>query len=634
MAAVMAPLWAQADQPAARSDRNSQLAHQQLLAKAKAGHIDVYFEGDSITRRWGATDYPQLLANWTRNFFGWNAADFGWGADRIENILWRLENGELDGVHPKVIVLLAGTNNVGNRVPATGIDAAVEDITRGLQAVVRTMQAKAPEAVIVLMGIFPRNDNMDVMPEINGINANLAKMADGRKIRYLNINAQLADADGRLHEGMMNADKLHPAVAGYQVWADALKPLFTELLGPPSKEDLAPGATADPSAVLPRPVIDAKTEETPIPPSYFGLHVNRIMDDPTVPFGTLRLWDDGTNWKRLNQAKGRYDFSNLDRWIEFAQRHHAELIYACGHTPNWATRGGTDLEPPRDLRDWEDFITAIAKHAGGRIKYWEMWNEPNAPNFWRGSIMDLVTMTQHARRIILSIDPAAKILSPAPAGGNGESSKAVSWLNDFFKAGGGQFIDIVAFHGYLPGKPPESIVTTLKALRKIMLDNAVKASEIWDTESSWGRIEDLPDLEQQADFEARHFLLHWSAGATRNCFYGWDSGRWGGLTDRATGQQRPAARAYAEMYKWMVGARMTQPCLTDENGIWTCRFTRPGGYQALAVWNPNGESSYRVGAPYQQVRDLSDATKPVQNGRIVVGRRPLLLENRDIPPQR
>jgi hypothetical protein len=115
-AAVVSSLVAQmapADKAAPRTDKNSQLAHEQLLAKAKQGRIDVYFEGDSIARRWGATDYPELLENRKKNFFGWNAADFGWGADRVENILWRLENGELDGVDPKVIVLLAGTNNVG-----------------------------------------------------------------------------------------------------------------------------------------------------------------------------------------------------------------------------------------------------------------------------------------------------------------------------------------------------------------------------------------------------------------------------------------------------------------------------------------------------------------------------------------
>lgn len=241
-------LSAQADRPVPRADMNSRIAHEQLLVKAKQGRIDVYFEGDSITRRWGATDYPQLLENWKKNFFGWNAADFGWGADRIENILWRLENGELDGVHPKVIVLLAGTNNVGNEVPPAGADSVVEDVTKGLRAVVRVMQSKAPDAIIILMGIFPRNDNLDVIPEIARINANLAQIADGRRIKYLNINDRLADADGRLREGMMNAnDKLHPTVQGYQLWADALTPLLTELLGPPSKEDRAPPPTGDPS---------------------------------------------------------------------------------------------------------------------------------------------------------------------------------------------------------------------------------------------------------------------------------------------------------------------------------------------------------------------------------------------------
>jgi lysophospholipase L1-like esterase len=240
---------AQADQPVPRSDKNSQVAHEQLLAKTRQGRINIYFEGDSITRRWGATDYPQLLENWNKNFFGWNAADFGWGADRVENILWRLENGELDGVNPKIIVLLAGTNNVGKRVPPQGMDHAAADITKGLAAVVRVMQSKAPDAIVILMGIFPRNDSMEVMPVIDKVNANLARMADGRKIRYLNINHELADADGKLYDGMMNAtDKLHPALKGYQVWADALKRLFTEILGSPAKEDHAPSPTGDPSA--------------------------------------------------------------------------------------------------------------------------------------------------------------------------------------------------------------------------------------------------------------------------------------------------------------------------------------------------------------------------------------------------
>src|SRR4051812_4131964 len=195
-----------ADQPVARTDPNSMTAHAQLLEKAKAGRIDVYFEGDSIVRRWGATDYPAFLANWRENFFGWNAADFGGGADTTQNILWRLNNGELDGGDPKVIVLLAGTNNVGNRVALGTEDARAAEVTRGIQAIVTTMQAKAPNATIVLTALFPRNDNIAVMPTINRINENLAKLADGKRVRFLNINDQLADKDGRLFDGMMNPD--------------------------------------------------------------------------------------------------------------------------------------------------------------------------------------------------------------------------------------------------------------------------------------------------------------------------------------------------------------------------------------------------------------------------------------------
>jgi lysophospholipase L1-like esterase len=237
-----------AETPAPRTDANSKLAHEQLLEKAKEGGIDVYFVGDSIVRRWGCSDrpYAKMLENWKQNFYGWNAADFGWGADHIQNILWRLENGELDDVHPKVIVVLAGTNNVGSQ-PAS--DAKSAHIARGLKAIVDVCQAKAPEATIIITGIFPRNDNMAVMPTINKINENIAKFADGKKIRYLNVNDKLADQDGKLFAGMMNSgDKLHPTVQGYQVWADGLKPLLTEILGPPATADHAPPPTGDPSA--------------------------------------------------------------------------------------------------------------------------------------------------------------------------------------------------------------------------------------------------------------------------------------------------------------------------------------------------------------------------------------------------
>jgi lysophospholipase L1-like esterase len=220
-------------------------AHQQLVAKAKAGGIDLYLLGDSITRRWGCTDpqWSAMYANWKQNFFGWNAGNFGWGADAIQNILWRIQNGELDDVNPKVIVILAGTNNVGTK---PGDDKKVADIVGGLSAIVSTCREKAPQAKIILTAIFPRNDSMAVWPEIQQINGELAKLADDKTIFYLNVNDKLANADGVLFDGM-TVDRLHPTVKGYQVWADGLQPILTKLLGPRADTDHAPPATGDTS---------------------------------------------------------------------------------------------------------------------------------------------------------------------------------------------------------------------------------------------------------------------------------------------------------------------------------------------------------------------------------------------------
>ncbi len=238
-----------ADVATPRTDANSKLAHEQLLAKRKAGQIDVYFMGDSITRRWGATDenYQDLLANWRANFTGWNAADFGWGADKTQHMLWRLQNGELDGVNPRIVVLMAGTNNVGRSTPLGDIEERAADVARGVSAVVREIRKRAPDATVVITGITPRNDNIAVMPVINRANQQIAALADGKKTRYIKINEALALPDNRLREGMAN-DGLHLTVKAYQVWADELKPIFTEILGAPAAVDHAPPPTGDPSA--------------------------------------------------------------------------------------------------------------------------------------------------------------------------------------------------------------------------------------------------------------------------------------------------------------------------------------------------------------------------------------------------
>lgn len=236
-----------ADQAVPQNNPMFLAAHQVLLEKKSQGVIDVYFLGDSITRRWQGTDYPEHKKNWDRNFHGWNAADFGWGGDSTQNVLWRLKHGELEGVNPKLVVLLIGTNNVGPGPPPGEEDARAGDVSQGIRAILDVIRQQAPGAKIILMGITARNDGgkPTAMPTINKINAQIAKFADGENVVYLDINDKLADRDGKLFAGVTE-DGLHLSIAGYQIWADALKPLFTEWLGPPAEVDRSPPASGVP----------------------------------------------------------------------------------------------------------------------------------------------------------------------------------------------------------------------------------------------------------------------------------------------------------------------------------------------------------------------------------------------------
>jgi lysophospholipase L1-like esterase len=142
---------------------------------------------------------------------------------------------------------MIGTNNLGN---SRARDEAVRiaDVAAGIRAILEVVRNKAPRAKIILMGITPRNDSKDiaVMQTVNKINERIAAFADGETVVYLNINDKLADRDGRLFEGV-TTDRLHLSINGYQIWADALKPLLTQWLGPPAEVDKAPPATGIPT---------------------------------------------------------------------------------------------------------------------------------------------------------------------------------------------------------------------------------------------------------------------------------------------------------------------------------------------------------------------------------------------------
>jgi lysophospholipase L1-like esterase len=227
-----------------RDDTNSREAHKQLVAKTKQGKIDVYFQGDSITRRWGASDYPTLLAHWKKTFHGWNAANFAWGGDNTHHILWRMQNGELDVVSPKVICLQAGANNLPRRGPAKA--KHVDDVVGGIQAIIDAFRTRFPDVPIVLTAMFPRDQNGELADTIDAINQNLESIsqADDR-IHWININRQLVGSAGKLLPSV-SSDGLHLEQRGYEIWATALRPVLKQILGPPAQLDHAPPPSGNP----------------------------------------------------------------------------------------------------------------------------------------------------------------------------------------------------------------------------------------------------------------------------------------------------------------------------------------------------------------------------------------------------
>jgi len=192
--------------------------HEQYVKRAKEGNIDLLFLGDSITENWHRA--PDI---WKTNYDALHVANFGIGGDRTQHVLWRIENGELDGIHPKVVVLMIGTNNSNTDAP--------EPIATAVEKIVHEVQAKTG-AEVLLLAIFPRDrpsDKNNQMATIRQVNDRLARLDDGRTIRFLDIGPKFLGDDGKLNQKLFS-DGLHPNVDGYQVWADAMRPTLEEMM--------------------------------------------------------------------------------------------------------------------------------------------------------------------------------------------------------------------------------------------------------------------------------------------------------------------------------------------------------------------------------------------------------------------
>jgi lysophospholipase L1-like esterase len=200
--------------------------HQANLAVARNGGVDILFLGDSITAGWNWGNGGSKI--WTEKFAPRHAANFGIGWDRIQNVLWRVENGELGNLAPRVVVLLIGTNNTGNEDNGQPRNTTPE-IIAGVSNLVRRVQCQLPQTKIILFGIFPRGEKGDpIRQQIKAVNAGLSQLADD-KLKFLDLGEKFLAPDGALPRERF-PDLLHPNEGGYEIWADALLPALEEFL--------------------------------------------------------------------------------------------------------------------------------------------------------------------------------------------------------------------------------------------------------------------------------------------------------------------------------------------------------------------------------------------------------------------
>jgi len=209
--------------PVPRNDTWWQNRHKSFNERIAKGNVDVLMIGDSITHGWEGKGKEV----WAEYYAKRNAVNLGIGGDRTQHVLWRLENGNIEGISPKLAVLMIGTNNSGDNTPV--------EIAEGIAMIVKKLRTELPEMKILVLAIFPRGANADdprrkVNEQANEIVEMMLRVAGDPKIEYLDIAEVFLNDDGVLPKEIM-PDLLHPHEKGYEIWAEAVDPTIKRMLG-------------------------------------------------------------------------------------------------------------------------------------------------------------------------------------------------------------------------------------------------------------------------------------------------------------------------------------------------------------------------------------------------------------------
>ncbi|MBL9216016.1 MAG: GDSL family lipase [Opitutaceae bacterium] len=209
-----------------RKDERWEKRHDGFVAEARAGGIDVVFLGDSITDGWR----KEGRVIWDAHLAPLRAANFGIDGDRTQHVLWRLEHGTLAGLSPKVVVLMIGTNNTSLERGSDRLRNTPDEALAGVTRIVATLRSQVPQARILLLAIFPRDEPGTAQrARVEEVNRGLARLHDGQHVHFLDLGPNFLGRDGALSPAIM-PDKLHLTEAGYSIWAAAIRQPLADLL--------------------------------------------------------------------------------------------------------------------------------------------------------------------------------------------------------------------------------------------------------------------------------------------------------------------------------------------------------------------------------------------------------------------
>jgi hypothetical protein len=372
-----------------------------------------------------------------------------------------------------------------------------------------------------------------------------------------------------------------------------------------------------------------------VPPEFFGMHLMDRENWPTIPVGALGK-STRVAWTYLERSRGQYDWSNLDAWVTLAQQKGVDYFYAFEGFPRWATSDTNSCEPasapetyfcaalPSDMTLVDEFVTALVTRYKGRIRYYELMNEPYAIGPSGMQVTELATFAKRVVPIIRSIDPAAKIIAPSM---DGPFEERTQYAGRYYAAGGPRDVDIISLHSY--ARQPEDLTSSgiqLGPLLPVISNYGLGDKPIWNTEGGWHGLtgKGAPDDEHQPGFIARYFLLHWSEGLRRFYWYAWDNSLWGTLWRGDSGMSK-AGLALQQVQSWMIGATLAGR-ITPSGTVWSGTFVRPNRTPALVVWDTAGSSVYQAPPQYTRYHDLDGGVHPIHNQPVPIGIRPVLLD--------